>query len=479
MTDIGVRQYGGALLIGTGVFGSFVAMAADLPSHALNPDTARATEYIVTELGPPPPPLAGSAMNQGHAVTGVLVGPGHAFLYSRGAVTDLGTLGGPHSSGQGINERRDVAGSSHVFPNDFFTTHAFLYRHGLMKDLGTLGGARSYGLAVNNAGTVAGYSEGADDLDHAFLYYAGAMHDLGALGGPASQAYGINDKGEVTGWAQTRNFQVHAFVYTNGLMADLGTLGGRTSQGRDINNKGQVTGWSEPPGNDAFHRAFLYSDGTMKALVDALESDGFGINDKGEVVGSACDRAPIGCRAFLYSKGRTIDLNTVLDPVTGLGWHVSEARDINNAGWIIANGFNDTLSRSGALLLRPKHRAKLAVDIDIRPTSKSNSINPKKQGILPVAVLGSGEFDATQVDSSTVHFGPGHASPVRDSRVVNMNHDGYPDVLLSFNRQATGIRCGNDTASLSGKTFGGERFEGSDSIRTVGCKQDKREPQRP
>jgi probable HAF family extracellular repeat protein len=474
MTDKGVRQYGGALLIWTAALGPFAAMAADLPSHALNPGNARATEYLVTELGPPP--LAGFAINQGHAVTGVSVGSVRAFLYSRGAITELGTLGGPFSFGQGINERREIAGYSAVVPNDFSTIHAFLYRHGLMKDLGTLGGARSFGQAVNNAGTVAGYSEGADDLDHAFLYYAGAMHDLGTLGGPESRAYGINDQGEVTGWAQTRNFQFHAFLYTNGLMVDLGTLGGRTSQGRAINNKGQVTGWSEPPGNDAFHRAFLYSDGTMKALVDALESDGLGINDKGDVVGSACGRAPIGCRAFLYSKGRTIDLNTVLDPVTGSGWHLSEARDINNAGWIIANGFNDTLSRSGALLLRPRHGPKLHVDVDIKPGSKPNNINPKKPGVLLVAVLGSGEFDATQVDSSTVHFGPGHASPVRDSRVVNVNHDGYPDVLLFFNRQDTGIRCGSETASLRGKTFGGERFEGSDSIRTVGCKQDQRQP---
>jgi len=111
------------------------------------------------------------------------------------------------------------------------------------------------------------------------------------------------------------------------------------------------------------------------------------------------------------------------------------------------------------------------VDIDIKPTSKSNNINPTKQGVLLVAVLGSGDFDATQVDSSTVHFGPGNASPVRDCRVVNVHHDGYPDMLLSFDRQATGIRCGNHSASLSGKAFGGQSFAGSDSIHTVGCKK--------
>jgi hypothetical protein len=113
------------------------------------------------------------------------------------------------------------------------------------------------------------------------------------------------------------------------------------------------------------------------------------------------------------------------------------------------------------------------VEIDIKPFSKSNNVNPKSRGVLLVAVLGSGEFDATQVDSSTVHFGPGNASAVRDSRVVNVNHDGYRDMLLYFDKKDTGIRCGDDSASLSGKTFDGRSFAGSDSIRTVGCKKNR------
>jgi hypothetical protein len=111
------------------------------------------------------------------------------------------------------------------------------------------------------------------------------------------------------------------------------------------------------------------------------------------------------------------------------------------------------------------------VEIDIKPFSKSNNVNPKSRGVLLVAVLGSGEFDATQVDSSTVRFGPGNASAVRDSRVVDVNHDGYRDMLLYFDRKDTGIRCGDDSASLRGKVFSGRGFAGSDAIRTVGCKK--------
>jgi hypothetical protein len=44
------------------------------------------------------------------------------------------------------------------------------------------------------------------------------------------------------------------------------------------------------------------------------------------------------------------------------------------------------------------------------------------------------------------------------------------DMLFHVRTPATGIACGSNTASLSGKTFGDESFVGRDSIRTVGCK---------
>jgi hypothetical protein len=113
------------------------------------------------------------------------------------------------------------------------------------------------------------------------------------------------------------------------------------------------------------------------------------------------------------------------------------------------------------------------VEIDIKPFSESNKINPKHRGVLLVAVLGSGEFDATQVHSSTVRFGPGNASALFDGLVVDVNRDGYQDMLLFFKRKATRIRCGDDSASLSGQTFTGRSFAGSDSIRTIGCKKKK------
>jgi hypothetical protein len=165
------------------------------------------------------------------------------------------------------------------------------------------------------------------------------------------------------------------------------------------------------------------------------------------------------------------------DLTVGLAPVVVGGNPINNVNYISFNNYSfdhqtglDWRGYIGQIQLTSLI-PRIAVEIDIKPGSYPNSINPRNKGVIPVAVLGSGEFDATQVDSSTVHFGPGNASPVRDGRIANVNGDGYPDMLFHFRTQATGIQCGSNSASLSGKTFSGESFKGGDSIRTVGCKK--------
>jgi len=109
--------------------------------------------------------------------------------------------------------------------------------------------------------------------------------------------------------------------------------------------------------------------------------------------------------------------------------------------------------------------------IDIKPGSFPNSINPRSRGRIPVGILTTGTFDATTVDPNTVRFGATgtEAAPVHFA-LEDVNGDGDTDLILQFNTQATGIVCGETSASLTGQTFGGQAVEGSDSIRTVPCK---------
>ena len=82
--------------------------------------------------------------------------------------------------------------------------HAFLYSNGTMTDLGTLGANDSEGHAINLAGTVAGWANTKTGQREAFFEPIGKkIVDLGALAplaGSESRATGINDFGEMVGW---------------------------------------------------------------------------------------------------------------------------------------------------------------------------------------------------------------------------------------------------------------------------------------
>jgi hypothetical protein len=108
--------------------------------------------------------------------------------------------------------------------------------------------------------------------------------------------------------------------------------------------------------------------------------------------------------------------------------------------------------------------------VDIKPGSEPNSVNPRSKGVIPVAVLGSIDFDATQVDFSTVTFGPDGASPAHDGHVEDVDADGLVDMMFHFRTQETGIVCGDTEATLMGVTFTGTSFSGYDTVNTVGCK---------
>lgn len=113
----------------------------------------------------------------------------------------------------------------------------------------------------------------------------------------------------------------------------------------------------------------------------------------------------------------------------------------------------------------------IAVVIDIKPGSFPNSINPKSQGKIPVAILTTDSFDATTIDPTTVLFGRtgAEAAPVHFA-FEDVDGDGDTDMIFHFNTQDTGIQCGDTSASLTGETFSGQMFQGSDSVKTAGCK---------
>ena len=121
---------------------------------------------------------------------------------------DLGTLPGFEKSvGVAVNDNAEVTGFvSTVIGQVANVHHAFLYSNAIMKDLGTLGGPNSSGAAINIQGNVVGKAETASGRRDAFLYSNGVMTDLNTLLLPAArqawvlaEATGINDRGQIVG----------------------------------------------------------------------------------------------------------------------------------------------------------------------------------------------------------------------------------------------------------------------------------------
>ncbi|PYR03202.1 MAG: hypothetical protein DMG00_27005, partial [Acidobacteria bacterium] len=94
------------------------------------------------------------------------------------------------------------------------------------------------------------------------------------------------------------------------------------------------------------------------------------------------------------------------------------------------------------------------VKIQIKPGSTAPvPVNPRADGVIPVAILSADDFDATTVDPATVKFGP----------------DGTLDIVLHFRAADTGIACGDTLGGLTGATTAKQSIAGVEPIRTVGC----------
>jgi len=110
-----------------------------------------------------------------------------------------------------------------------------------------------------------------------------------------------------------------------------------------------------------------------------------------------------------------------------------------------------------------------AIVVDVKPGSFPNAVNPRSRGLLSAAILTTGSFAVTDVDASTVRFGPASAAPVHIG-LRDVNADGLLDLVLQFRMATTGIACGASDVALSAETLDGKAIRASDSLRTVGCR---------
>ncbi len=294
---------------------------------------------------------------------GHLAGQGASIRYR---VTDLGSLG----QGNGfivwdINSSGDLAGEQ-VPDGDVPQP---VYVHPATKAGPISGGPinlpNGVAYGVNERGEAAGgFVPMVGAALHAYVFREGEAADIHAqmsLGGDYSVATGINDEGDIVGAATAgpgpSTDSRHAVVYENGQLVDLhanGRLGSRWSEALDINNARDVAGALESADAGCPH-AFLLGAGSS-TLTDfhgllpggGCSSYAWGINDRGDVVGSADSlRGPP--YAFLYAGGRVFDLNNLIP--ANSGWVLAAAHGISNDGRIV--GYGSYLGAPRSFLLTP------------------------------------------------------------------------------------------------------------------------------
>jgi CSLREA domain-containing protein len=116
----------------------------------------------------------------------------------------------------------------------------------------------------------------------------------------------------------------------------------------------------------------------------------------------------------------------------------------------------------------------LPVAIDIKPGSDPNSINcENEKEVISVAILTTGDFEATTVDHTTVTFaGAGETHVDKKSgeprrHEEDADKDGDIDLVFHFRLGDTNLTCDSEEGTLTGEIVDGPAIEGTDAVRMV------------
>ncbi len=363
---------------------------------------AEGPEYTITTLsGLGGASDGGNSINDRTYVAGYSNKPDnmrrHAVLWRNDAshtLVDLGTLGGPNSSVIwpnkdtkgiiiGISQTATPDTSGEIFSSGYFypgpkntgyVNRAFAFEKGKMRGLPTLGGIHGFGSAVNNRGMAVGWAENTcvdgtcvppqiyqfrpvhwnlkngDKIGEFPLFDSSDTSGAATAINDADQAVGITG---ICDQAIGRYTAKHAVLWEKGSVTDLGNLGADFwNTPTAISQNGTVVGFAGVPGfpEGDFLHAFVWTKTggiqPLDPLPGDLDSEAYGINSSGTVVGVSCDAEGV-CKGVRWDDGVVTDLNSV-KPAEFTD-RIETAKDINDRGEITGRAISDAGVRTSYL----------------------------------------------------------------------------------------------------------------------------------
>lgn len=116
--------------------------------------------------------------------------------------------------------------------------------------------------------------------------------------------------------------------------------------------------------------------------------------------------------------------------------------------------------------------AVIRVTIDVKPGDTPTTLEPKREGMVPIAILSTKDFDAAQIDPDTVRAGAtGSEASIFRSMMEDVDNDQDADLLLLFRVPHLALTCGVKSVVVKGKTQKGQDFEGAEAVAMVGCER--------